>query len=216
MRVLVTGATGYVGSRLVTALLADRHHVVAATRKPERLRRFGWFDDVTPVTLDAADPASTRAAFADAGHVDVVYYLVHAIGQPGFRDADNAAAANLAAAARDAGVRRIVYLGGFVPADEVLSEHLTSRAEVAEALTVPGGAELVWLGAAMIIGAGSTSFEMMRYVGDRFPLLPVPSWMDNPIDPISIRDVLHYLVAAADPGLLPAGAYDIAGPDTTS
>lgn len=216
MRTLVTGATGYVGSRLVTALLADRHEVVAATRKPDSLRRFGWFDDVTPATLDAADPVSTRAAFAGSGPVDVVYYLVHAIGQPGFRDADRAAAANLAAAARDAGVRRIVYLGGFVPADQVLSEHLTSRAEVAEALTVPDGPELVWLGAAMIIGAGSTSFEMMRYVGDRFPLMPIPSWMDNPIDPISIRDVLHYLVAAADPDRLPSGAYDISGPDTTS
>ncbi|MGZ4583683.1 MAG: NAD(P)H-binding protein [Mycobacterium sp.] len=216
MRILVTGATGYVGSRLVTALLADRHHVVAATRNPDRLMRFGWFDDVTAVTLDAADPASTRAAFADAGPVDVVYYLVHAIGQPGFREADKAAAANLAAAARDAGVRRVVYLGGFVPADEVLSEHLTSRAEVAEALTVAEGPELVWLGAAMIIGNGSTSFEMMRYVGDRFPLIPIPSWMDNPIDPISIRDVLHYLVAAADSDVVPAGAYDISGPDTTS
>ncbi|KLO45104.1 NAD-dependent epimerase [Mycobacterium nebraskense] len=216
MRILVTGATGYVGSRLVTALLADRHQVMAATRHAERLRRFGWFDDVTPVTLDAADPVSIRAAFASSGPVDVVYYLVHAIGQPGFRDADNGAAANLAAAARDAGVRRIVYLGGFVPADEVLSEHLTSRAEVAEALTVPDGPELVWLGAAMIIGAGSTSFEMMRYVGDRFPLMPIPSWMDNPIDPISIRDVLHYLVAAADSDPVPAGAYDISGPDTTS
>lgn len=216
MRILVTGATGYVGSRLVTALLADGHQVLAAIREPERLRRFGWHGEVTPVTLDAADPASTRAAFADGGPVDVVYYLVHAIGQPGFRDADKAAAANLAEAARDDGVRRIVYLGGFVPAGEVLSEHLTSRAEVAEALTVPGGPELVWLGAAMIIGAGSTSFEMMRYVGDRFPLIPMPSWMDNPIDPISVRDVLHYLVAAADSDLVPAGAYDICGPDTTS
>lgn len=216
MRVLVTGATGYVGSRLVTALLEKRHQVLAATRKPLRLKRFGWFDDITPVTLDASDPASLRAAFAGSDPVDVVYYLVHAIGQPGFRDADQAAAANLAVAARDAGVRRIVYLGGFVPAGEELSEHLTSRAEVAQALAVPGGPELVWLGAAMIIGAGSTSFEMMRYVGDRFPLIPVPSWMANPIDPISVRDVLHYLVAAADRDLLPAGAYDICGPDTTS
>jgi len=216
MRILVTGATGYVGSRLVTALLANKHEVVTASRNPKRFKRFGWSDDVTPVALDAADPASTRAAFAAAGPIDTVYYLVHAIGQPDFREADNAAAANLAAAAKDAGVRRIVYLGGFVPADEDLSEHLTSRAEVAEALTVPDGPELVWLGAAIIIGAGSTSFEMMRYVGDRFPLIPIPSWMDNAIDPISIRDVLHYLVAAADPDVVPAGAYDISGPTTTS
>ncbi|ORV94863.1 NAD-dependent epimerase [Mycobacterium interjectum] len=216
MRVLVTGATGYVGSRLVTALLGEGHQVVTATRNPERLKRLGWFDDVIPVTLDASDPASVRAGLAAAGPVDVLYYLVHAIGQPGFRDADNAAAHNVAVAARDAGVGRIVYLGGFVPADEALSEHLTSRAEVAEALTVEDGPELVWLGAAIIIGAGSTSFEMMRYVGDRFPLIPIPNWMDNPIDPISIRDVLHYLVAAADPGRVPAGAYDISGPTTTT
>jgi uncharacterized protein YbjT (DUF2867 family) len=216
MRILVTGATGYVGSRLVTALLAKEHQVVAATRNSERLKRFGWFEDVATVTLDASDPVSAHAAMDAAGPVDVVYYLVHAIGQRGFRDADRAAAANVAAAARDAGVRRIVYLGGFVPADEALSEHLASRAEVADALTVEDGPELVWLGAAMIIGAGSTSFEMMRYVGDRFPVMPIPNWMDNPIDPISIRDVLHYLVAAADAAQVPAGAYDICGPDTTS
>lgn len=216
MRILVTGASGYVGSRLVTALLANRHQVVAATRNPARLKRFGWFDDVAPVRLDAADPVSAQAALDAAGPIDVLYYLVHAIGQPHFRDADQAAAANVAAAARDAGVRRIVYLGGFVPSGGELSDHLASRAEVADALTLADGPELVWLGAAVIIGAGSTSFEMMRYVGDRFPLLPVPSWMDNPIDPISIRDVLHYLLAAANPERVPAGAYDIAGPDTTS
>jgi uncharacterized protein YbjT (DUF2867 family) len=215
----VTGATGYVGSRLVTALLQAGHEVLAATRDPARLARFGWYDNVTVVKLDASDADSAHAAFAGAGPVDVVYYLVHAIGQPGFRDADHTAAGNVAAATKDANVRRIVYLGGFVPVepdDGELSEHLTSRAEVAEALTVDGGPELVWLGAAVIFGAGSTSFEMMRYVGDRFPVIPIPKWMNNPIDPISIRDVLHYLVASADAERVPPGAYDIAGPDTTS
>jgi uncharacterized protein YbjT (DUF2867 family) len=218
VRIVVTGATGYVGSRLVTALVADGHEVLTATREPARLERMGWFEDVTPVALDASDAESVHEAFAAAGQVDVVYYLVHAIGQPGFRDADRAAAGNVAAAAKDANVHRIVYLGGFVPDDPdgALSEHLTSRAEVAQALTIDGGPEVVWLGAALIFGAGSTSFEMLRYVGDRFPVIPIPAWMDNPIDPISIRDVLHYLVAAADAGHVPAGAYDIAGPDRTS
>jgi uncharacterized protein YbjT (DUF2867 family) len=216
VRILVTGATGYVGSRLVTALLADGHHVVAASRNPNRLKRFGWYDDVTAVALDAGDRAATDSALAAAGPVDVVYYLVHGIGQPGFRDADNTAAANVAAAARAAGVNRIVYLGGFVPDDDELSEHLTSRAEVAESLTIDGGPEVVWLGAAMIIGAGSTSFEMLRYVGDRFLVIPMLEWVDHPMDPISIRDVLYYLVAAADTDRVPPGGYDICGPETTT
>lgn len=215
VRTLVTGATGYIGSRLVTALLNDGHQVVAASRDPARLADFGWYHDVSTVALDAHDDISTRQAFTEAGPIDVVYYLVHGIGQPGFREADNLAAANVATAAKAAGVRRIVYLGGFVPDDDSLSEHLTSRAEVAAALTVDGGPDVVWLGAAIVIGAGSTSFEMLRYVADRFLLLPMPEWSANPIDPIAVADVLHYLVAAADPKV-PAGAYDIRGPETTT
>jgi len=216
VRTLVTGATGYVGSRLVTALLAAGHEVVAATRSPDRLAAFGWHDEITGVELDAGNEASARRAFAEAGPIEVVYYLVHGIGQPDYRDADNRAAANVATAAGDAGVRRIVYLGGFVPDEVGLSEHLTGRAEVAHALEVDGGPDVVWLGAAMIIGAGSTSFEMMRYVGDRFVVIPLPGWSANPIDPISIRDVIYYLVAAADADRVPAGGYDIFGPETTS
>jgi len=216
MRILVTGATGYVGSRLVSELLDAGHDVIAATRNPDRLADFGWHDQVTGLVLDACDEASAKKAFADAGPIDVLYYLVHGIGQPDFRDADNLAAANVANAAKDAGLRRIVYLGGFVPDDDELSEHLIGRAEVAHALSVEGGPDVVWLGAAMIIGSGSTSFEMLRYVGDRFVLIPMPAWSANPMDPISIRDVLYYLVAAADGERVPAGAYDILGPATTS
>ena len=216
VRILVTGATGYVGSRLVSALLDAGNDVVAATRTPDRLADFGWDGYVMGVALDAHDETSAHTAFANAGPIDVVYYLVHGIGQPDFREADNRAAANVAKAAKDAGVRRIVYLGGFVPDEDELSEHLTSRAEVADALSIDGGPDVVWLGAAMIIGSGSTSFEMLRYVGDRFVLIPMPAWSANPMDPISIRDVLYYLVAAADIERVPAGAYDIFGPETTS
>ena len=98
-----------------------------------------------------------------------------------------------------------MYLGGFVPDGDQLSEHLASRAEVAEALTIDGGPDVVWLGAAIIIGAGSTSFEMLRYVGDRFLLIPMPPWAQNPLDPISISDVLYYLIAAADAERVPPG-----------
>lgn len=215
-RILVVGASGYVGSRLVSVLLTGGHRVVAAGRSLDRLADYGWFHDVTAVQLDADDPLSTAAAFREIGPIDLVYYLAHGVGQPGFREADNRAAANVAAAARDAGVERIVYLGGFVPEGRALSDHLAGRAEVAQALNVDGGAEVVWLGAALIIGAGSTSFEILRYVADRFVVMPAMPWMDNRTDPISIRDVLHYLVAAGDSERIPAGNYDICGPETTT
>ncbi|MSX07033.1 MAG: NAD(P)H-binding protein, partial [Actinobacteria bacterium] len=138
MRVLVTGASGYIGSRLVAALLADDTDVVVGSRTPKNLRTFDFYDSVTAVSLDVTDEQSCAAAFAESGDIDVAYYLVHAIGEADYRAQDRTSAEQFAAAAARAGVRRIVYLGGFVPEDAHLSEHLASRADVGEALTVDG------------------------------------------------------------------------------
>ncbi|MDI6627456.1 MAG: SDR family NAD(P)-dependent oxidoreductase [Rhodococcus sp. (in: high G+C Gram-positive bacteria)] len=212
MRALVTGASGYIGSRLVAALLADEFEVVVCSRTPDNLRTFDFFDSVTAVSLDVTDEQSCVAAFAQSGDIDVAYYLVHAIGESDYRAQDRRSAEQFAAAAARAGVRRIVYLGGFVPDDDQLSEHLASRADVGEALTVDG-VELVWLRAAIVLGAGSTSYEMLRYLADRLPVLPLPSWLAEPVQPIAVDDVLHYLLASADTDAVPAGSYDIGGPD---
>ncbi|HEY8482506.1 MAG TPA: SDR family oxidoreductase [Spirillospora sp.] len=206
---LVTGATGYIGGRLVPELLDAGYRVRCMARSAGRLRDHPWAPRVEIVEADATDPASTRRALDG---VDVAYYLIHAIGGPqGFAETDRRAARTFAGAARDAGTRRLVYLGGMDP-EEDLSPHLRSRAEVARIL-LGSGVPTVWLRAAVIIGSGSASFEMLRYLAERLPVMVTPRWVRTRIQPIAVRDVLYYLVAAAG---LPAEVnrgFDIAGPD---
>lgn len=206
----VTGVTGYVGGRLVPELLAAGYRVRALARNPDRLAGRPWAADVEPVEADAADAAQIKAALEG---VDVAYYLIHSLGSGRtFEARDRRTALTFAQAAREAGVRRIVYLGGLHPSGQELSPHLASRTEVGEILLASGVPTTV-LRAAVILGSGSASFEMMRYLTERLPAMTTPRWVDNRIQPIAIRDVLRYLVgAAAMPDDVSRG-FDIGGPD---
>ena len=210
LRILVMGATGYIGGRLAPQLAEAGHHVRCITRRPDHLRDVPWAASVEVVRGDALEPETLRAAMDG---IDVVYYLVHSIGSgSSFEDADRRAARNTAQAAAAAGVRRIVYLGGFVPQGQVASPHLASRAEVGGIL-LDGPVPAVVLQAGVVIGSGSASFEMLRYLTEQLPVMVTPRWVDSHVQPIAVRDVLRYLVGSLT---LPADTdrrFDISGPD---
>ncbi len=207
---LVTGATGYIGGRLVPELLAAGHTVRVMSRSPERLRDHPWADQVEMVRADAGDEEQVAAACAG---VDVVYYLIHALGGgPSFEETDRRTARVMAAAARKAGVGRLVYLGALEPEGEDLSPHLRSRIEVAGIL-LASGVPTVVLRAAVVLGSGSASFEMLRYLTERLPVMVTPRWVHSRIQPIAIRDVLRYLVGCAQLPPSVHRCFDIGGPD---
>jgi uncharacterized protein YbjT (DUF2867 family) len=206
MRILVTGATGFVGRSLVPALLADGHDVVAGTRRPEAYRgpaRAARSDLRDPVDLDA-----------DLEGCDAVYYLVHSMeaSTPSFALEDRKAAVVLGRAAARHGAR-VVYLGGLGDPDRAAgrSEHLRSRHEVGAILR--SEADAVELRAAIVVGAGSAGFEILRQLVDHLPVLVCPSWVTTLCQPIAISDAIRYLVAATG---VPAGSYEIGGADVLS
>lgn len=212
MRALVTGATGYIGGRLVPELLDAGFEVTALTRTEGWLRDVPWADRVEIKTADVLKPDTLPELLAG---VDVAYYLIHSIGSgSNFAATDRQAAENFAGAAATAGVRRIVYLGGLADdqSDPELSEHLASRAEVGRIL-LDSGVPTAVLRAAVIIGSGSASFEMLRYLTERLPIMITPKWVGTRTQPIAVHDALRYLVGCARlPDDVNRG-FDIGGPD---
>ena len=199
-RTLVTGATGFVGSHLVPTLLTAGHDVVAATRRPDA---YEGPEGVAAVRLDLDDPTTVRPALEG---IDVAYYLVHGMEAGAFAEADARAATGFGAAAAAAGTR-VVYLGGL---GDDASEHLASRHEVGRILRETAGA--IELRAAMVVGHGSASYEILRQLVDRLPAMICPRWVDTRCQPIALDDVLADLLAAPD-ALDDGEAYDIGGAD---
>ena len=211
--VLLTGGTGYVGGRLLPLLESRGSRVRCLARRPENLRdRTGPQTEV--VAGDVLDAESLRNAFEGVG---TAYYLIHSMGSTGsFEDQDRIAAKNFARAARDASVQRIIYLGGLGDDTDDLSPHLRSRHEVGEVLREESGANVVELRASIVIGSGSLSFELVRALVQRLPLMICPKWVSVKAQPIAIDDLLEYLLAAQDCKCSGNRIFEIGGPDVVS
>ncbi len=204
MRVLVTGASGFVGSRLAEALVEQGHDVRALTRRPEEYRGAG-----TPVAGDVEDVASLRRALKK---VDVAYYLVHSLASSDFEDKDALAASAFSIAAADTDVRQIVYLGGLGVDGEALSAHLRSRREV-ERLLGADGVPVTVLRAAIVVGHGGISWEMTRQLAGMLPLMVAPDWARTRTQPIALDDAVGYLVGVLDHPEAMGRTFEIGGPD---
>lgn len=210
MKILLTGATGYVGGRLLEALEARSHEVRCLARDPAHARAIAA-PSTEVIPGDVLDLPSLTGAFED---IDAAYYLVHSMGaRNGFETRDRAGARNFAAAARRAGVERIVYLGGLGRGPD-LSPHLRSRQEVGEILR-QGGVPTLELRASIVIGSGSLSFELVRALVERLPVMVTPRWVDVTAQPLAIEDLITYLIAALE-GPPENRVYEIGGADRVS
>ena len=210
---LVTGATGYIGGRLIPELLAAGYRVRVFARNADRLKYQPWLANVEVREGDATDPAAVAECLKN---VDVAYYLLHALmAKDDFESKEANLATIFASAAKAQKVKRIVYLGGIISTESELSPHLKSRADTGEILR-NSGVPTIELRAGVVIGSGSASFEMLRYLTERLPFMITPKWLNVRIQPIAVRDVLRYLVGAAaiDKGI--SSHFDIGGPDVFS
>jgi len=210
--ILLTGATGYVGGRLLKTLESRGHRLRCLARRPDFLQaRVG--PDTQVVKGDCLDEESLRNALED---VHTAYYLVHSMGSSGsFEDEDRRAAANFGGAAADAGTTRIVYLGGLGDAAQDLSPHLRSRQEVGEVLR-GSGVPVIELRASIVIGSGSLSYEMIRALVERLPVMICPAWVNTQAQPIGIEDLIDYLTQALDLPEETDATFEIGGPEQLS
>ena len=209
-RILVTGATGYVGGRLVPRLLEEGHAVRVLLRDPSRLEGHPWRSRVEVVQGDVLRPETLAGALAG---VRYAYYLIHSMSSRGdFGARDLEAAGNFGRAAKEAGVERLIYLGGLGDPESDLSHHLRSRQETGAALA-EAGVPVTEFRAAIIVGSGSVSFEIIRYLTERLPVMICPSWVYTRVQPISIRDVLAYLIGALEAPASAGQVVEIGGAD---
>ena len=207
---LVTGATGYIGGRLIVELLQHGYRVSVLARNASRLKDHPWINQVEVIEGDAHNFEAVTKAMAD---VDVAYYLLHALmSKDDFEQEERDMAESFGKIAKAASVSRIVYLGGIIAPNEVMSPHLKARAETGEILRA-SGVPTIELRAGVVIGSGSASFEMLRYLTERLPIMTVPKWVNVRIQPIAVRDVLRYLVGSAAIDKNVSGAFDIGGPE---
>lgn len=210
--ILLTGATGYVGGELLRVLAAAGHRVRCLSRQPERLR-LRSLPGVDVCEGDVLEAGSLQTVMAG---VHTAYYLIHSMASAqAFEEQDRAAAHNFATAARHAGVRRIIYLGGLGQSREGLSAHLRSRQEVGEILRSTG-VPVIEFRASVVIGSGSLSFEMIRALVERLPVMIAPRWVSVPAQPIAIADLLRYLSAALELPLDISSTFEIGGADRVS
>jgi uncharacterized protein YbjT (DUF2867 family) len=203
-QVLVTGASGFVGSHLAGALESRGHSVFAMTRHPDT-----YFGSGKPIFGDVYDADSVRSALAD---VDAAYYLVHSLARQDFVEKDAEAARSFGTAAADAGLERLIYLGGLGRDDADLSAHLRSRREV-EHLLGTGGVPVTVLRAAIIIGHGSISWEITRQLVAHLPAMVVPKWATTRTQPIALTDVIRYLVEVLELETAKGRVFEVGGPD---
>jgi uncharacterized protein YbjT (DUF2867 family) len=210
--VLVTGATGYVGSRLIPRLLREGYTVRAAVTNLDKARGRWWADQVELVRMDVLDSDTVDTAVEG---VDAVFYLIHGMSGADFAVRDRESAENMAYASAMAGVSTIVYLSGLVPdaPEDELSEHISSRLEVERILTgASSGIRTVTLRAAIVTGSGSTSFEVVRQISERMPVQAIPAWMDSRVQPIAVVDVVEALAGALHLES-ESRSYDVGGPE---